>query len=196
MERIGYFKRALPLIAAGSLWMAYSTADAAQPSPLPAPRDFSFDDIAGRWHVQAHIPYSLERNRVAPLLRFERRDDGRYNEYFTSRKGGFDRPEKTFRQVTWAPDPERPWQLKTRVFLVLPARYSFFWFDRDKGIALAGTENRDKAWVFTRGATLDNDDWQAARREFARQGFDATRILRIPQAPEDLAKPGYALIER
>lgn len=183
-------------LAAGGLLLAYSSVEAARPSPLPAPRDFSFDEIAGRWHVQAHVPYLLERNRVAPVLRFEKRPDGRYNEYFTARKGGFDRPEKTFRQVTWAPDPAQPWRLKTRLFYVIPARYAFFWYDRAAGIALAGTDDRDKAWLFTRDATLDNEAWQAARREFARQGFDVTRLLRIPQVPEDLAKPGYAVIER
>lgn len=188
-------RRALPLAVAGGMLVAYSAAGDARESTLSPPADFAFADIAGEWKVQAHIPYFLEKNRVAPIIAFERRDDGRYTEKFTARKGSFDAEPKTFKQVTWAPNPAEPWKLKTRLFYIIPARYQVISLDKQVGIALLGTENRDKAWIFTRDAVLDEAAYQAALKEFSRQGFDATRILRIPQVPADLGKPGYARIE-
>lgn len=163
---------------------------------LTGPADFTMRDLQGEWHILAHIPYFLERNRVAPTIRFEPRPDGKQNEYFTARKGGFDAPAKTFRQVTWVPDAARPYRLRTRLFHVIPAHYSVLWIDRQAGIALLGTEDRDKAWIFSRAPSIAPEAYQAALKQFSLQGFDATRILRIPQVPADLAKPGYALIER
>ena len=185
------------VVASGvGLAMGATAAAAAGRAPLPAPANFAFEDLAGEWHILAHIPYFLERNRVAPTIRFERREDGRYDELFTARKGGFDAPPKTFRQVTWAPDPARPWHLKTRLFRVIPARFSVLELDEARGIALLGTEDRDKAWIFSRSPTLDQETYGALLERFARMGFDKNRLLRIPQVPADLGRPGYARVER
>lgn len=190
-------KRALPIAIAGGLIVAMSPALAADGrAMLAGPSDFTMKQIEGDWHILAHIPYFIERNRVAPTIRFEPRGDGKYFEYFTARKGGFDAQPKTFKQVTWAPDAARPYRLRTRLFYVVPAHYSVLWIDEAVGLALLGTEDRDKAWIFSRKPRIDAAAYEMALREFSRQGFDATRILRIPHKPEDLGKPGYAPIKR
>ncbi len=190
--------RLLPLVIASGFALAFGAvvASARNVSSLPAPSAFALEDIAGEWHILAHIPYFIERDRVAPTIRFDRRDDGRYDERFTSRKGSFEAKAKTFKQVTWAPNPARPWQLKTRLFFVIPARYSVLELDQTTGIALLGTEKRDKAWIFSRSPTLDPASYGELLERFERMGFDKASILRIPQSAGDLGKPGYAPIER
>lgn len=189
--------RLLPFAIAGGFALALgaAVASARDGTSLPAPSAFAFEDIAGEWYILAHIPYFIERNRVAPTIRFDLREDGRYDELFTARKGSFDAKPKTFKQVTWAPDPARPWHLKTRLFFVVPARYSVLELDPTTGIALLGTEKRDKAWIFSRSPTLDHASYRELLERFERMGFDKASILRIPQSPADLGKPGYAPIE-
>lgn len=189
-------RRLWPLLAGGMLVAMSPLIAADGRAALTGPADFTLRDLEGEWHILAHIPYFLERNRVAPTIRFEPRGDGKYFEYFTARKGGFDAPAKTFKQVTWVPDARRPHRLRTRLFHLIPAHYSVLWIDRAAGLALLGTEDRDKAWIFSRSRTLEGAAYTAALKRFSLQGFDATRILRIPQTPEDLGKPGYARITR
>lgn len=190
-------KRALPIAMAGGLIVAMSPALAADGrATLAGPADFTMKQLEGGWHILAHIPYFIERHRVAPTIRFEPRGDGKYFEHYTARKGGFDAEPKTFTQVTWVPEPARPYRLRTRLFYVIAAHYSVLWIDEAAGLALLGTEDRDKAWIFSRGPRIDAAPYEKALREFSRQGFDATRILRIAQKPEDLGKPGYAPIKR
>lgn len=162
---------------------------------LPTPAGFALADLEGQWHVQGHIPYLLERNRVAPTLRYTRRDDGKFDEFYTAQKGGFDAERKTFRSTTWAPDAARPWDLKTRLFVVVTARYSVLELDRARGLALLGTEDRDKAWVLSRAPAIDDATWRELHERLAAHGFERTRVLRIAQVPADLGKPGYAPVD-
>jgi apolipoprotein D and lipocalin family protein len=191
-------KHARPLAAAtGLALLAAMIAQhaAAGPAPLSPPADFAIADLEGRWHILAHIPYFLERNRVAPTIEFVRREDGRLDELFTARKGSFDAPPRTFRQVTWPPDPSRPWELTTRIFTLFRANFEVLHVDGANGIALLGTEKRDKAWIFSRTPGLDDAHYRRLLEHFAAQGFDRSRILRIPQQRDDLGKPGYATID-
>jgi apolipoprotein D and lipocalin family protein len=197
MNRLPAFKQTLPLaLVAGGLLAASTLLAAAAAQPLAPPRNFTLAQLEGDWHILAHIPYFIERNRVAPTIAYHRRADGRLDEIYRARKGGFDAPSKSYRQVTWAPDPEQPWRLKTRIFYLFVAKYAVLELDERSGIALLGTEDRDKAWIFARQPVLDDARYRRLLERFARQGYDPARIRRIPQVASDLGQPGYATIER
>jgi apolipoprotein D and lipocalin family protein len=188
--------RIIPMAVLGGVAL-YAAARAldTEAGTLDPPTKFEPDDIEGEWHIVAHIPYLLEKNRVAPTISFTRRTDGKLDEVFTAQKGGFDAPRESVEQLTWAPEPAQPWKLKTLLFGFLPVRYQVLLVDTKAGVALVGTTDRDKAWIFKRTSQLSEAAYQRAVATFKAQGFDTTRILRIPQRPADLGKPGYAPIE-
>ncbi len=162
---------------------------------LKSPDTISDAEFAGTWHVIANIPYALERNKVDARVEYNRRPDGRYQDLYIARKGGFDAPEKTIESVTWSLNPPANTQWRTRFLGPLKFDWALLQHDADKGVIVAGGADRKLAWVFARTRAIDDATYSAALDVLATNGFDRTRVLRVPQQVSDLGRPGFAPIE-
>lgn len=155
--------------------------------PLPK---VDLDRYAGDWYVIANIPYFAERDKVAARVTYRRREDGRIDDLYFFRKR-FDGPEKQwtgFGEVVDA-DTNARW----RVQFVWPFWVDYVIHEVGPGYewALVGHPSRDYAWIFAREPRMDDAQYADLRARFAAWGYDAQRIQRIPQFPEDEGKPGY-----
>ena len=145
----------------------------------------------GSWYVIAHIPYFAERGKVAARDEYALRDDGRIDNVYVYRKS-FDSPEKKMRGVARVVPGTRNAQWKIRFFGVIGADYLILETAPDYSWALIGYPNRKLAWVFARTPTLDDGHYATLRERFRHYGYDPTQLLRVPQLPEQVGKPGFA----
>lgn len=151
-------------------------------------------EFAGTWYVIANIPYALERNKVAARVEYNRRADGRYQDLYIARKGAFDAPEKTIESVTWSLNPPDNAQWRTRYLGPLKFDWALLDYDADKRVLVAGGPSRKLAWVFARTQTIDEASYTAALDVLERNGFERSRVMRVPQQPSDLGRPGFAIV--
>lgn len=162
---------------------------------LKTPDSISDTDFSGRWYVIANIPYALERNKVAARVEYNRRPDGRYQDLYIARKGGFDAPEKTIESVTWSLNPPANSQWRTRFLGPLKFDWAMLRHDASSGVLVAGGTDRKLAWIFSRTPSLDDAAYAEALDVLSANGFDRTQVLRVPQQASDLGRPGFATIE-
>lgn len=136
---------------------------------------------AGDWHVFAHIPYSLEKGKVGTLDRYVLRPDGKMDNIFLFRRGSLEAPLEQWKGVAWVHNRET--NAEWRVQFIWPFRLPYLVIDLDPDYqwSVVGYPNRKLAWVLTRKPTLDEPTYQAILKRMTAQGYDASRLVKVPQ---------------
>lgn len=162
-----------------------------EPPPLKRPDRIALEDFAGTWYVIANIPYFAERGRVASRVEYRPRADGRFDDLYFSRKGGFDAPERVLRGLAWPLDPPAHTRWRSRFYWPFTFDFEVLHLDPARGQLLLGHPSRDYAWVMARSPRIAEEDYRELLSRLAAQGYDASRLRRVPQRPEDLGRPGF-----
>ncbi len=159
--------------------------------PLQVQAQVDLDKYMGRWYVIANIPYRAEAGKVGAYVEYRPRADGRMDDLYFFRKKDFDHKQKQWSGVAWVVDKQSNarwlaqfiWPFKFD-YLILATAPDYSW-------AIVGHPSRDLAWVFAREATMEPALYQQLRSKLAAMGYDVNRVLRVPQSPQDLGKPGF-----
>jgi apolipoprotein D and lipocalin family protein len=143
--------------------------------------------------VIANIPYSAENGKVGSYVEYLKRDDGRMDDLYFFRKKNFERKVQRWEGVAWIPDPAQPTRWKAQ--FVWPLTFDYFILDvaPDYSWAMVGHPGRDLAWIFARTPSMDDALYQSLLQKFSALEYDATRLERVAQFPQDLGKPGYQM---
>jgi apolipoprotein D and lipocalin family protein len=146
----------------------------------------------GRWYVIAHIPYFAERDFVGSRAEWAQRADGRIDDRFVGRKGGFDQPEQCYRFVVTVKPGNGGGEW--RVLLVWPIYVTqlTLYVDPDYRYTILGYPGKVLGWVFSRTPTMDDATYRAMLGRLEEMGYDTTRFRRVPQLPEQIGMPGFA----
>lgn len=158
--------------------------------PLRAVGYLDVDRYMGRWYVLANIPYFAERGNLAPYVEYSRRPDGLIDDKYTARES-FERPPFTKDGMIEITDPIS--QSEGRITFLPPLwqDYAVLFVDDQYRYSIIGHPSRDYVWFFAREPELSREMYQAMLAVARANGFDTTRILRIPHRPEELGLPGY-----
>lgn len=169
-------------LAAVALLAGCSTASTNTMPPLRTVSQVDLPRFMGTWYVIAHIPYSLERGKVATYDRYEMRPDGRITTIYGFRRGSFDAPERQWRGVSWVVNEET--NAEWRVQFLWPFRLPFLIVDLDKedyAWSAIGHPSRNYFWVLARERSLPEDVYRAILERAAAQGYDISRVAKVPQ---------------
>jgi apolipoprotein D and lipocalin family protein len=139
------------------------------------------DRFLGRWYVIANIPYFLERGKVASYDTYARRPDGKLDNIFTFREGGFDAPEKSWHGTAWVTNPATNAEWKVQFLWPLRTTYLILELDPDYRWAVVGTAGRGLLWVLARERRLPAADYERILQRIEAQGYDRNRIAPVPQ---------------
>jgi apolipoprotein D and lipocalin family protein len=159
--------------------------------PLSAPDAVDTGEMAGRWYVIANIPYFAERGRVAGRVEYRPRPDGRFDDLYTARRGGFDAPERTLAGLAWPLDPPANTRWRSRFYWPFTFDFQVLHLDAGAGHLLLAHPSRDYAWVMAREPRIAGGDYAALLARFAAEGYDVSRLLKVPQFPEQVGQPGF-----
>lgn len=151
--------------------------------PLRTVPYVDLDRYLGDWHVIANIPYFLENGKVATLDRYARRPDGRLDNIFIFRRDSFDAPQEQWNGVAWVHDTTT--NAEWRVQFIWPVRltYLIIELDPDYRWAVVGHPSRNYLWVLARDRALPDDVYADILRRIAAQGYDPTKVAKVPQPP-------------
>ncbi len=154
--------------------------------PKPAPATVArvdLDRYLGRWYVISHVPYFLEKGKVATYDTYARRPDGKLVNNFTFREKSLDAPEKTWEGVAWVTDTATNATWKVQFVWPFSVTYKIFALDPDYRWAVVGTGDAGLLWVLARETALPTPTYDAILAELRAKGIDPAKLAFVPQPP-------------
>jgi apolipoprotein D and lipocalin family protein len=158
--------------------------------PLRPVGYLDLDRYMGRWYVIANIPYFAEAGNVEVYVEYWRRKDGLIDDDYTARDG-FDAEPFVKEGMIEITNPIT--QSEGRITFLPPLwqDYAVLFVDEQYRYSIIGHPTRDYCWLFAREPQISDEMYEAMLAVVRANGFDTSRISKIPQRPEDLHAPGF-----
>ena len=176
----------LPLLLS-ALGLAACRADH---PPLALVEHVDLERFMGDWYVIASIPTVIERDAHEAIESYRLDADGTVATTFTFRKGGFDGEKKTYtpRGFVRPGTGNAVWGMQ----FVWPVKadYRIAWIAADYSQVVVGRESRDYVWIMAREPAIPDAEYNSIVDFIARQGYDVSKIRKVPQPRDGAADVG------
>jgi apolipoprotein D and lipocalin family protein len=158
--------------------------------PLKPVGYVDMDRYMGRWYLIANIPYFVEAGNVAVYVEYSKRADGLYDDKYTARDS-FDLPPFVKNGMFEITNPQT--NAEGRITFLPPIWQDFavVFLDDDYRYSVIAHPSRNYAWIFAREPRMSDSVYQQALTALADNGFDITRVLKVPHQRSELGLPGY-----
>jgi len=135
----------------------------------------------GDWYVIANIPTFLEKGAHNAVESYRLDADGSIAVNFSFNDGAFDGPVKTYHPRGFVLDPTNArWGM--RFVWPIKADYRISYIASDYSLTVIGREARDYVWIMARTPTIPDADYQRMVEFVTREGYDVSKLQRVPQA--------------
>jgi len=135
----------------------------------------------GDWYVIGNIPTSIERGAHNAVESYRLESDGSIATTFTFRKNAFDGELKRYCPRGFVRDPRSNAIWGMQFIWPIKADYRIVYVSPDYQRTIIGREKRDNVWIMARTPQLGDADWQDLRDRVAREGYDMSQLLLVPQ---------------
>jgi len=135
----------------------------------------------GDWYVIANIPTFLEKGAHNAVESYALNEDGSIQTTFTFRKGSFDGEKKEFNPKGFITDKQSNAIWGMRFVWPIKADYRILWLDEAYSQTVIGRNKRDYVWIMARQPTIPEADYRKIVEFLAAQGYDTTRVQKVPQ---------------
>ena len=159
--------------------------------PLETVDAVDLERYMGEWFIIANIPYFAERGNVASRALYTRREGSDKMDDIYYFREEFDEPVEEMRGSAWVVNDTTNAVWKTRFFWPFTFDYYILALTEDYRAVAVGHPSRDYAWIMAREPRLDDTTYDAMIAVFGRQGWDTSRIMKVPQFPEQRGKEGF-----
>lgn len=149
--------------------------------PLAAVPRVELPRFMGDWYVIANIPTFIERGAHNAIESYRLDSDGTIATTFTFREGGFDGPEKRYSPRGFITDTSSNAVWGMRFIWPIKADYRITYLSEDYRLTIISREKRDYVWIMARTPTISEEEFQRLRAVVAAQGYDMSRLQRVPQ---------------
>jgi len=163
-----------------------------QSKPLPpvaVAEDVDLPRFMGSWFVLAHIPLPPEKNGWNGCEHYRLDEQGRVATTFTFREGGPEGELKRYTPVAYVTDDPSNAIWKMQFLWPFKADFRISWLDEDYQLTVIGRKKRDYVWVMARAPQISEQRWQEIEAFLAAQGYEMTKLRRMPQ--QWSGTPGY-----
>ena len=135
----------------------------------------------GDWYVIANIPTFPEKGAHNAVERYTLDPDGSIAVNFSFNADAFDGPVKTYHPRGFVLDPTNAlWGM--RFVWPIKADYRISYVASDYSLTVIGREARDYVWIMARTPTIPEADYQRMVEFVTREGYDVSKLQRVPQA--------------
>jgi apolipoprotein D and lipocalin family protein len=152
---------------------------------LPPLKTVDYVDLPrfmGDWWVIGHIPYFLERDTYDSKDTYRARADGRMDNIFSYRKGGFDGPEKVMNGLAWVVDKKSNAEWRVQFLWPISLPYYVIYLDPAYRFMAVGHPSRGYGWIMARDKQMSATDYAAVLESMAAQGYDKAMFRKVPQS--------------
>ena len=166
------------LIACGLLG---SFLGCSSPPPIQTASEVDLERFMGDWYVIANIPTFIETEAFNAVESYRLNDDGTIATTFTFRQGGFEGQQKIYRPTGFVVDQESNAVWDMQFLWPFKADYRIVFVNPDYSQTIIGRLKRDYVWIMARTPRLPEEDYQHLLKIIADQGYDLSKIQRVPQ---------------
>jgi apolipoprotein D and lipocalin family protein len=150
-------------------------------APLATVAHVDIPRFMGDWYVIAAIPTFIERDAYNAVETYRLAADGSIETTFTFRAGSFDGQARTYRPRGFVLDRASNAVWGMRFVWPFLADFRIVDLSPDYSLTLIGRERRDYAWLMARTPEIPEADYEHAVARLTEQGYDASRLRRVPQ---------------
>jgi apolipoprotein D and lipocalin family protein len=149
--------------------------------PLKTVDQVDLQRFMGDWYVIANIPNFVEKNAVNSVENYRLEDDGTIAVTFTYHKEDTSKPRKTMKSRGFVAPETGNAQWKIQFFWPIKFPYYVIDLDQDYKFTVIGLPSRKYLWIMARDPYLDKDIYEGIIQRVREQGFDISKIQRVPQ---------------
>lgn len=179
-----------PATAASVLLVATLLAAGCRSTPYPPLALATHVDIPrfmGDWYVIANIPTFIEKGAHNAIESYRLAEDGTIETTFTFRADAFDGEAKRYTPRGFVREGSGNAVWGMQFVWPIKADYRIAWLAPDYSQTVIGREQRDYVWIMARTPQIPDADYRRILEFLAEQGYDVSRIRRVPQRWEDPA---------
>jgi apolipoprotein D and lipocalin family protein len=150
----------------------------------PALRTVDHVDLTrfmGDWYVIGMIPWFVEKDNVGTMDVYTPRKDGRIDVRYVFHKKSLDAPRQEMKALGKIVNPKTNAEWAIQFIWPFWAPYLVIDLSPDYRHTVIGHPSRDLVWIMSRETVMAEADYQAILKRLADQGYDVSRIVRVPQ---------------
>lgn len=171
--------KALPILLA-ALTLASCSTVPKQP-PLTTVDHVDLQKFMGPWYVIGTIPWIVEKNNVGTMDVYEPRPDGKIGIRYVFHKKSLDAPVQEMKAVGRVVNKKTNAEWAVQFIWPFEAPFLVIGLSPDYQQTVIGYPSRDLVWIMSRTPTMPDADYKRILGELAKQGYDTSRIVRVPQ---------------
>lgn len=137
----------------------------------------------GDWYVIANIPTFLEKGAHNAVESYRLDTDGSIATTFTFNAGAPDGPKRRYHPRGFVREEGNNAVWGMRFVWPIKADYRIAYVSPDYAQTVIAREKRDYVWIMARTPTIPEADLQRLIDFAGQQGYDTSKIERVPQAP-------------
>lgn len=149
--------------------------------PLALAEQVDLARFMGDWFVIASTPTFMDRDAYNAVESYALESDGTIATTFTFRQGAFDGPAKRYTPRGYVLDRTSKAVWGMQFVWPIKADYRIAWLAPDYSMTVVGREKRDLVWIMARTPHIADADYQRIEAFIAAQGYDTSRIRKVPQ---------------
>lgn len=153
--------------------------------PLTLVDSVDMSQMMGTWYVTHHIPYWLERGKVATKDVYTLREDGDIDVAYVFRRDSFDAEEDQWNGKSWVVEGTNNAHWKVRFWWPLTFDYLLIDRDEDYQWVVVGNNSRKYFWLLSRTPSLPESTVEGVFARAAAQGYDRSKFAPVPQILDD-----------
>lgn len=157
--------------------------------PLPTVAFVDLERFQGDWFVIAHIPASSEANAYNAVESYHLEPDGTIATTYAFREGSFTGPIQVMKPNGAVRDATTNATWGMQFFWPLRFEYLITHLDADYRTVIVARSARDYAWIMARTPHLEEAEFAVLCRDLEAQGYDLTKLRRVPQQWPDPEHP-------
>ena len=153
--------------------------------PIHTVDHVDLDRFMGDWYVIASIPTFIETGAHNAVESYAMNEDGTIATTFTFHEDSFDGELKRYTPTGYIEDGTGNAVWGMQFIWPIKAEYRVIYLDSDYQTTIIGRSKRDYVWLMSRQHHIDESLYEELVRFMAEQGYDTTRLTKVPQRWHD-----------
>jgi apolipoprotein D and lipocalin family protein len=154
-------------------------------APLKTVPHVDLPRFMGGLYVIVTIPWIIEIDNVGTMDVYALRPDGKIDIRYVFHKKSLQAPKQEWKATATVVNAKTNSEWAVQFIWPFKAPYLLIDLSSDYQRTIVGHPSRDLIWIMSRSPQMTETDYAAALDVAKQQGYDTSRITRVPQKPQD-----------
>jgi len=150
-------------------------------APIKTEASVDLKRFMGDWYVIANIPTWIEKGAHNAVESYKLNADGTIATTFTFRQDRFNGEQKSYHPTGFVVDTQSNAVWGMQFIWPFKADYRIVYVSKDYSQTIIGRIKRDYVWIMARTPSISDADYHKLIQLLKQQGYDTTRIQKVPQ---------------